>query len=259
MGTEAYTLGRGEVHFSKFKTGTQIGEGFRYLGNSPEWSLNVESEQLDHFSSDRGIRQKDKSVSLEVTRTGSLVLDEITMPNVGLFLFSPNGASTVTDTALTVTGYAIAGIIKGYSYQLGQTSSDPTGDQKISTTGLVVKKGATVLTAGVDYLVDFARGLLTILDSGVTLVNGDNITVDYSRLLATYEAVISGEEKVEGELKYIEYNPTGINKVWTMPYVSISPNGELSFKGDEWQQMPLNIEVLKKSPLAAIYVNAVAV
>jgi hypothetical protein len=71
MGTEAYTLGRGEMHFSKFKEGTQIGEGYRYLGNSPEWGITVETENLDHFNSDRGIRQKDKSVSLEVTRTGA--------------------------------------------------------------------------------------------------------------------------------------------------------------------------------------------
>lgn len=256
MGTEAYTLGRGEVHFNKFKPGTQVGEGYRYLGNSPEWTLNIESEMLDHFNSDRGIRQKDKSIPLEVTRTGSLVLDEITSQNVGLYLFAPSGASKVTETGGPVTGFAINDAKPGYSYQLGESDNNPVGDVNISTTGLVVKKGATEFDAMDDYVMDFKRGILTIVAGGAIL-EGDDITVDYTTLASTYDLIVSGDEKVEGALKYIERNPTGESKVWNFPYVSIAPNGELAFKGDEWQQIPLTVEVLTKNPLAAIYVNSV--
>ena len=54
--TQKYTLGRGEVFFNKFKPGTNIGEGERYLGNTPEYSLTNDVETLDHFNSDRGLR-----------------------------------------------------------------------------------------------------------------------------------------------------------------------------------------------------------
>lgn len=256
MGTEAYALGRGEVHFAKYKPNTQIPEGFRYLGNSPEWTLNIESEMLDHFNSDRGIRQKDKSIPLEVTRTGSLILDEITEPNMGLYLFSPDDSTTVTDAGAPVTGYAIADVIPGRTYKLGASDTDPVGDVNISTTGLVVKKGATTLTAMTDYVIDYKRGFLTVVEGG-TLVVGDDITVDYTTLAGSYELVVSGDEKVEGAMMYVEYNPTGSNKVWHFPYVSIAPNGELSFKGDEWQQIPLTVEVLQKNTMAAIYINSV--
>lgn len=256
MGTEAYTLGRGEVHFSKYKAGTQIGEGFRYLGNSPEWGITVETENLDHYNSDRGIRQKDKTIPLEVTRTGALVLDEVTMPNIGLYLFAADDSNTVTQTAGSVTNYPIADVIPGRTYQLGSSPTDPVGDVNISTTGLTVGSGVTTYTIMEDYVIDYKRGLITIVEGGA-ITEGTDLEVDYATLLTTYELIVSGDEKVEGELKYIEYNPAGQNKVWTFPYVSISPNGELAFKGDEWQQIPLTIEVLKKNTLNAIYVNGV--
>jgi hypothetical protein len=256
MGTESYTLSRGELHFSKYKPGTQIGEGYRYLGNSQEWTLNAEVEMLDHFNSDRGIKQKDKSIPLTVTRTGSTVLDEITSPNIGLYLFSPDGATTVTETGGAITGFAISDVIPGRSYQLGESDTNPVGDMKISPTGFVVKKGSTIFDIMDDYVVDFTRGLLTIVEGGAIVV-GDDITVDYTVLASTYELVVSGDDKVEGAMKYIEFNPAGANKVWTFPYVSISPNGEMTFKGDDWQSIPLNIEVLAKNTMAAIYVNGV--
>ena len=257
MGTEAYTLGRGEVHFSRFKSGTQVGEGYRYLGNSPEWSLTLETETLDHYNSDRGIREKDKSITLEVSRTGSLVLDEITMDNLAFFLFSAAGEQTVTDAGSTVTGYAIADAIPGRSYKLGETASDPNGDFMISSSGFAVKKGATTFTAGTDYVLDAARGVLTIVEGGA-IVAGDDLTVDYTVLASTMSRVVSGSEKVEGSLMYKEYNPTGENKTWVFPYVTLAPNGDLAFKGDEWQQIPLTVEVLRKSSLEAIYINGVA-
>ena len=38
-----------------------------------------------------------------------------------------------------------------------------------------------------------------------------------------------------------------------MPYVKISPNGDYALKGDEWQQIPFNIEILKKTGFEALY------
>ena len=68
-----YVLGRGEIDFSRFRTGGQDPEGFRYIGNTPEFNLTIESENLDHFNSDRGVNEKDASIVLTTNRSGSLM------------------------------------------------------------------------------------------------------------------------------------------------------------------------------------------
>ena len=43
------------------------------------------------------------------------------------------------------------------------------------------------------------------------------------------------------------------------PAVSLSPNGDFALKGDEWQQIPLNVEILKGATNEAIYADGRAV
>lgn len=254
-----YTIGRGEVHFARFLPGTTTRTGYRYLGNTPEFSLTLESETLDHYNSDRGIREKDASVTIEVTRSGTIATDEINNENVSMFLFSANGAEVITSAGGAVTGYAIADVIPGQSYPLGVDAADPVGALSIAypgtgPTAFAVKKGATVFAAGDDYVYTPASALLKIIDGGAIL-KGDDITVDFTELVYSYELVKSGSEPVTGALKFVTYNPIGPDRIFTFPYVSISPNGDWNLKGDEWQQLPLNFEILRLGDLEAIYMN----
>lgn len=126
--TNNYTLGRGKIMFSRFKTGTQIPEGFRYIGNTPELNLTIESENLDHFSSDYGIREKDDSVVLEVTRSGSMITDNIVPANVALFFFGT--ASEVVQVAALSQQQTIADVLAGHAYKLGQTDANPAASRR---------------------------------------------------------------------------------------------------------------------------------
>src|SRR5690606_24730438 len=99
MDMKNYTLGRGKLYFARFLAGTQIPDGFAYFGNTPEFNLTIESEVLDHFSSDEGIREKDDSIPLQVNRTGSLITDNIAVRNIALFYFGDD--SIVTQIAAT--------------------------------------------------------------------------------------------------------------------------------------------------------------
>ena len=60
---------------------------------------------------------------------------------------------------------------------------------------------------------------------------------------------------VAGALRYTEYNAQGPNKVWYFPSVKLSPNGDYALKGDEWQQIPFSIEILKPTVGEAIYID----
>lgn len=244
-----YTLGRGKLYFGQFRPGTQTPRGERYLGNSPDLSFNATQETLDHYYSDGGIREKDASVILQQDYAGAFVLDDINMANLAMFFLGE--AMSVTTATRTVTGETFAGVEMGFSYQLGTSATDPTGVRQVSAVTVNIAP-STALVAGTDYVVDEVLGRITILDGG-TVVDGDDITVDYTVDPSTRDRVISKGTSIEGQLRYVAANPAGKNIDYFMASVKITPNGDLSLKGDDWQQVPMNIEILRKGDLAAIY------
>lgn len=248
-----HTLGRGEVHFALFKPGTQDADGFRYIGNTPELNLTIESENLDHFSSDRGIREKDESVSLETNRTGSLITDHISPANIALFFFG--SSEVISQASAAGLEYVIRGAKAGMSYQIGATAQNPSGAAGLS--GVTVKVGATALVADTDYEIDLDTGFLTFSSTLAALANPATATatVEYSLRAMSRTQVISGSEPVEGSIRYKSFNPKGDRIDYYLPWVKLSPNGDYALKGDEWQQIPLTIEVLKRADMEAIYAN----
>jgi hypothetical protein len=259
MATKEYTLGRGKVHFSRFVTGTQTPAGYRYIGNTPEFNLTIESEELDHYSSDEGIREKDDSVPLEVNRTGSLVTDNIDVDNVAIFFFG--SASTVSQPVVASQTQVLTDIKKGHGYKLGQSTSNPAGYFGINPTGFAVAitGGGTSLAAGVDYEMDFDNGFIRFLETSTLAVEGADIGVTFAVRASNRSRVISGSTPVEGAMMYITKNPKGANATFVMPYIKVTPNGDYALKGDEWQSIPLSLEVLKPATGEAIYRDGVPV
>lgn len=253
-----YTLGRGKVHFARFLPGTTTPDGFFYIGNTPEFSLTIESEALDHYSSDEGIREKDDSVPLEVNRTGSLTTDNIDPKNVALFFFGAD--STVTQALVASAPFVITDIRAGHSYKLGSTGVNPAGHFGINPTGLTVVKnpGAITMTAGTDYVIDLDMGIISFVQGGVG-GTGDDITVTYAIRASSRSRVLSGSSPIEGAMIYRTKNPKGDDCNFYMPYVKITPNGDYALKGDEWQTIPLSLEILKPAVGEAIYRDGVPV
>lgn len=256
-----YTLGRGELYFAPLVTvnGVSRLRGERYIGNTPEFNATIEPENLDHYNSDRGIREKDASIVLQVNRTATFITDNISPQNIANFFFGSD--FTFTTVGATVTGEAITDVELGLTYQLGMTGTNPVGARALDvhTAGppavnILVKKGATTFVEGTDYLIDMALARLTILEDG-TIVDGDDLTVDYKTKSSSRSRIISGSKPVEGALRYISYNPAGTQFQWYMPNVKLSPNGDYALKGDEWQQIPFNVEIIKPSDKEAIYID----
>jgi len=247
-----YTLGRGELYFNKFKPNTMVGIGERYFGNTPEVNTNVESENLDHFNSDRGVREKDASVVLQTNRTGNFITDHISPENIALFYFG--SVSALTQVAATGETSNFDGVTPGLFYQLGESQANPTGARAVKN---VVVKDDTTPTAvtyvlGTDYLVNAELGRIEVLVGG-TIAKGKNLRVTYDTDAATREVIVSGSQAVEGALRYVAQNPVGDNIDYFWPWVKISPNGDFALKGDEWQQIPFNVEILRRPGYEAVY------
>jgi hypothetical protein len=250
------TLGRGELWFAQYLAGTQTPGGERYIGNSPEFNATIETENLDHFDSDHGVNEKDESIPLSTNRTGSFITDNIDPKNVALFFFGESEIFSVAGA--TVTDEPINAVSPGLTYQLGQTSTNPSGARMLSgTTAPVVTDDAgtpVTFVAGTDYNIDLTLGRLTVLEGG-GIGEGDNLQVTYTTLASSRERIISGSQAISGALRYIAFNPAGPQLDWYMPYVKISPNGDYALKGDEWQQIPFSIEILKKVGFEALYID----
>ena len=256
-----YTLGRGELYFARKDPVTGAMGGERYLGNTPSANLTAEEEKLEHFSSDRGIRVKDKVVTLQVNYTGTLEVDNIDYENVALFFLGETENLTITQTTVASeqVGVTGVGVEKGMFYQLGMTAGNPAGAKGIifpgaAGTAFALRKGGTPLTSGVDYVVNAELGRVEILETSTVIQDGDLLTATYTVAASTRRRVISGSTAVSGSLRYVAYNPEGEQIDYFMPSVTLSPNGDFALKSDEWQVIPFNIDVTKRdADTAAIY------
>ena len=87
-----YTLGRGRVYFAEPESANPL--SYRYIGNTPELNLTIETEDLDHVSADEGVQEVDDSTTLSVTRSGTMICDSIQLENLAYFFFGTSGTGT---------------------------------------------------------------------------------------------------------------------------------------------------------------------
>lgn len=270
--TQKYTLGRGEVFFNKFKPGTNIGEGERYLGNTPEYSLTNNVETLEHFNSDRGLREKDESVLLEISSAGSMNCDNISGENVALFFLG--NLLTKSSTSVTAQKEVFTSWKRGHTLQLGTTDTTPTGVRKVSNvkvgtaasgatlnlTGDISSiSGVTVIDAAGNYEVDTELGRL-YLEPTSAEVNGDiKLVVQFDVAAQSRQMVISSNDVVQGSLRFVAHNAKGENKDYFFPKVTLSPDGDYNLKGDDWQSMGFTFEALKLPGRERVYIDIRAV
>ena len=255
MGSENYTLGRGELHFDKFAPGTFNKTGERYLGNTPELNRTTESENLDHFNSDRGIRVKDKSIVLEKNDSGTFIADEISDENIALWFLGTQNVVAQAATASIVQSIPANRVKPGTYIQLGESQANPTGARNVTVASVTSDPVGTTYVALTDYTVDAELGRLYIVPGGA--IDGtDPIIVTYATAASTRSQVVVGAgTTIEGALRFISYNPTGPRRDFYWPYVQLRADGDFAMKGDEWQQLSFAFDILKRDGYASEYID----
>lgn len=251
MTEKNYYLGSGKIYLDRYAPGTQNVTGEFFLGNCPEFNVSVESETLDHMASTGGVKEEDESATLSVTRTISLVCDNVIKENLALALLG--SASTLSQASATAEADTFTSVKQGLSYQLGTSATNPSGVRQVSN--VVVTDGAesspTTYTVSDDYTVDAVLGRVTIVAGGA-ITDASQIEVTYDVAATSRDLVLSGNETFEGALRFIAYPRKGKPIDYFIPYVRINPNGEISLIGDEWTQIPLTGKALRKGDLPAV-------
>lgn len=265
LGGKNYVLGKGKVFFDRYPNGVTItattqGEGERYLGSSPEFSTSASAEQLDHFSSEGGLKVKDDSVQLSMDRTGKIVVDNISADNIALFFLGE--ASTVAQSALTGQTTTFEAVTRGRFYQAGASESNPAGLRNIKN--VVLKKETTpgsgtfdvTITMSGNYQYDEVTGRIYLEAASSAIVDGNDLQVTFDTDASTRTQVISGSNPIYGAMRFISDNPKGENRDYYFPYVKLSPDGDYALKGEEWMQVGFTFEMLKKSDnIEAAYID----
>ncbi|QJI52240.1 structural protein [Cronobacter phage JC01] len=266
-----YVVGRGSLYFNKFKKNSNTPEtGELYFGNTPEFTITSDSETLDHYSSEQGMRNLDARVMLEYTPGGSFTCDEINADNLALHFLGEN--TNITQLQMTDRKEIIPVLKRARYYQLGIDDVTPSGVRNINNLQIVVASvdssislgagdvtsipGATVLPAD-NYEVDLANGRIYIEpDASAVGAEGMQAAVQYDVDPQVRNMVIGKADMIYGSLRFISDNPVGGNKDYFFPKVALTPDGDYALKGDDWQVMSFTFSAMKlNSRTAYMYID----
>lgn len=242
--TRDYVLGRGRIYMAQLDvaTGLPNADGFRDLGNAPEFTVTLTVEDLRHQNSRDCVKFTDKRFVISQEIGIGFQLDEMNFQNISDFIAgstqtydNPHDA-THTDTVIT------ADVKKGAWYELRDASGDRV--YNLDAVGVVytVEKGpapGSALVEGTDYEIDEQLGLLRVLPSSVTLADGDEIIWSITTGATTPQDLDQvnalQRSEVQGALLFLQDNAgdCGQKTEWRFHKVSLTAEGDLSMIGDE--------------------------
>lgn len=245
-----YVLGRGRLYFDD-------GKGERYIGNTPSLALSVSTESVEHYSSEEGLRNRDRNIITQINYTGSFTTDHISPENLAMLFMGDK--ETITQSSLSGETDTFEEVVPGRFYQLGTDDANPAGKRKVSNVTATLDPGGsgTSLEEGTDYEVSKELGRIEILEGG-SVSEGDTVEITYDVDEATVEQVVSGSRQVQGALRFISANPDGAGEQrdFFMPSVSVSADGDFTLKSDQdWQQIPFSLDITQPDGGEAVYAN----
>ena len=279
MPANNYVLGRGRVYIAPVDAVTKNPGQYRYVGITREFNLTAETEDLEHTSSEAGINEVDDRIQLSVTRTGTLTMEDTDPNNLALFFFGESESIAArgddsSNQTWTISGEQLTQILAdGYDDDneifIAATAANPIGVRRVKSanwslagTNSATSPAAVTLTRGTDWdRASILNGSFRLLNTAKTYgATGDAVL---SQIVVTYRRndqdaharVVSGGTPFEGSLRFVEDNARGRNGIWTLPLMTLSPNGDLALKAEEWRQIPLSLSVQKPANAEAVYYN----
>lgn len=239
-------LGRGEVYFDRFPKGSKLGEGERYLGNTPSFRIERSLERLDRFTAYGGRKNRIDSPVISETNKVTFMTDNVDVDNVAMWFGGSNERKTgVAHNEFSET----LNVLQGRFYQLGKTR-EMLGLRNVAY--VTVRREGVQIPAQDNYRVEEGHGRIEILEGAPNIPNGAAIEV-------FFQASASGQVSMEvtptaamGALRFISYNEGAVSRKvqnnFYFPYVSIIPKGQVDLKGDQFQQWGYEVTAMNLTP-----------
>lgn len=248
--TRDYTLGRGRLYFGKLTAaGLVDSDGFRDLGNVPEFTTTMAVEDITHQSSRSGLKITDARCTISQEIGLGFQLDESNLTNLADWL----AATTESYNNPHDTTFAAADAIVSSSIKLGRwyELKDDTGARvyDLGATGVVITLvedpgGTPAALVANDYEIDLQMGLVRFLGTGTsTLTDGLEIGFGITTGASTPQDIDQVNalkvSQVQGTLIFIQENACdGDNKTeYRFHKVTLTADGDFSGISDEFATM----------------------
>lgn len=257
--TSTYVLGRGKMYFSEILTdGTPA--GYRFVGNCPEVTATVESENYEHFRSTQGLRVKDLDIIIQQSINWTAALENMNKDNLGIFFSATEDTSFVNPaitgfagTTLVADGEMVSAATGGLWYQLYDANTEPaTGITAVNAIDLESTNATPVtLTENTDYIVDAETGRVFFLDTSpiqTIITNGEGVTATITADAAAATAAklgagSKGETNVAIRFELINAQTDAVELIFFLHKAGVTSNGDAGFISDEVAQLPVSIAV----------------
>jgi hypothetical protein len=266
-----YLLGRGELFFSDSLDADGRPKGFRTLGNAEAFTVTVEAETLEHFSTLSGLKVKDRETVLSQAMNFAFQLSEIDAENLTMFMSGDQ--SSVAQTGATILfatadkNIVVSGLGQWYDFYdvAAPTVYPPTsGNRAYRISAVTVKDEtqATTYVEGTDYELDLEMGRIFIIVGGA-IGASDNLDIEFTYATLTISEVHAMTvAKFSGVLKFISRNANksgdGSQVEYTFHQVSLTADGDFALIGDEFATLNVsgvaeqNLTVSPTSPTCTV-------
>lgn len=121
-------LGRGKVFFAPYPKNQVTGGIKGYFGNTPTMTLAQTNTQLDHYSSEGGLKIKDKSILLQTDMKITFDCDNINYGNLALWFGGNNEEALPADAPSDIGTMQVVGSADAVYGALFFESDNPVGD-----------------------------------------------------------------------------------------------------------------------------------
>lgn len=240
-----YVLGRGKVYLAKLDATTGLPDvnGFRDLGNAPEFTITETVQDLRHQNSRDCIKFTDKRFVISQEIGVGFKLDETrNFQNLADFLSGETSSydnphdTTFTDVSISLDVHL------GNWYELRDGSGNRVYD--LGATGAVytIEMDDTIdvlLVEGTDYEIDENLGLVRFLPTATNIAEGDpaiwTITTGATTPQDLDEVDALTLAEVSGCLLFVQDNAGDCGQLveWRFHRVSLSSDGDLAMIGDD--------------------------
>lgn len=243
-----YLLGRGRLYLSTNLDASGRPKEYRFLGNAEAFTVTIEAEELEHYSSQAGLKTLDRSVVMQQSCAIATQLTEIDMDNLASFMSGSKtslaqGSGSVAGNDNVVT----SGLDRWYDlYDVAAPSGvypPTTGNRVYRITNLVVKNaaGAVTYVLGTDYEADLVMGRIFPLSTGA-IGASDTLDVSFDKpALSIAEVRGLSVTSLVGAVKFVSENANdgSAQREYQFHSVSLRAEGDFGLLGDEFATLNL--------------------